>query len=240
MGEILNINPCPVFCESGEPYMTCDYGWRTNPVTGKKQFHSGIDITRWHGFSDIATICAIQTGEVVEVVRDVEGFSEEDVSGNYIVIEHADGYKSRYCHLAYKKIPEWIKKGVQVCKGDILGVMGDTGRTTGAHLHFQVKYLDEYIDPKPYILEEKTLLPKVIDMCVVMLRVLKKGDKFDVVKNLQILLNGKGYEGKNGLPLDVDGSFGGNTDYTVRKYQTDNCLKVDGVVGEKTWNKLLE
>lgn len=240
MGEILKVNPCPVFCESGEPYMTSDFGWRINPVTGKEQYHSGIDITRWHGFSDIATICAIQTGEVVEVVRDVEGFSEKDVSGNYITIEHADGYQSRYCHLAYKKIPDWIKKGVQVNKGEMLGVMGATGRTTGAHLHFQVKHNGENIDPKPYILEEKELLPKVIAMCIVMLRKLSKGDKFDVVKNLQILLNGKGYEGKNGEKLAVDGSFGGNTDFAVRKFQTDSSLKVDGIVGEKTWSKLLE
>ena len=239
MGVVLDVNPCPVFCEEGKPYMTSDFGWRTNPVTGKKQYHSGIDITRWHGFSDIATICAIQSGVVTEIVRDVEGFSEEQVSGNFITLEHADGYKSRYCHLAYKRIPDWLKIGVQVMKGDILGVMGETGRTTGPHLHFQVKHNDTNIDPKPFILEEEYLKPKVIDMCLIMLPSLKKGDKVDVVKNLQILLNGKGYEGKNGNPLAIDGSFGGQTDYAVRKYQTDFGLKVDGIVGEKTWTSLL-
>lgn len=78
------------------------------------------------------------------------------------------------------------------------------------------------------------------DTCMVELPVLKKGDKNETVKSLQILLNGKQYRDKDGLPLSVDGSFGGKTEYAVKTFQTKNKLTCDGVVGKSTWTKLIE
>lgn len=96
--------------------------------------------------------------------------------------------------------------------------------------HPDIEYIDE---PKPE--------PKG-DTCMIELPVLKKGMKEpkDTIKSLQILLNGKQYFDKDGIPLSVDGSFGGKTDYAVRQFQKKNNLTVDGVVGKSTWDKLMK
>lgn len=78
------------------------------------------------------------------------------------------------------------------------------------------------------------------DVCFVELRELKKGMKGEDVKSLQILLKGYGYKGSDKKVLAIDGSFGGNTDYAVRNYQKANGLVTDGIVGSKTWSKLLK
>lgn len=80
------------------------------------------------------------------------------------------------------------------------------------------------------------------DTVMIDLPVLKKGNKTDttVIKNLQILLNGKGYRDQNGDKLVVDGSFGGKTQYAVQKFQANNGLSADGIVGQNTWNKLMK
>ena len=72
------------------------------------------------------------------------------------------------------------------------------------------------------------------------LKVLKKGMKDPQVGTLQILLKGKGFKGKDGKVLQIDDSFGANTDFAVRAFQKKNDLEVDGVVGVNTWNKLLK
>ena len=81
------------------------------------------------------------------------------------------------------------------------------------------------------------------DKCMVELDVLKKGSKGSSVKSLQMLLNGYGYKDQNGNALVVDGSFGGKTDYAVKAFQKKvypACGEADGVVGTKTWTKLIE
>ena len=98
--------------------------------------------------------------------------------------------------------------------------------------HPDIQYVDE---PKP---ESKG------DTCMIELPVLRKGikDEKDAVKSLQILLNGKHYWDSEGLPLDVDGSFGSKTDYAVKSFQKDvypACGEADGVVGTLTWTKLI-
>ena len=75
--------------------------------------------------------------------------------------------------------------------------------------------------------------------CFVELPVLKKGDKNYSVKVVQMVLNGLGYKDQNGNKLDVDGSFGGKTDFCVRAFQKNKSLTVDGIVGGNTWAVLL-
>lgn len=81
---------------------------------------------------------------------------------------------------------------------------------------------------------------EVISTVSIELTVLQNGTRCEEVKTLQTLLNAKGYKGKNGKVLSVDGIFGSNTDYAVRAFQTAEKLSVDGIVGKNTWNKLLK
>lgn len=85
------------------------------------------------------------------------------------------------------------------------------------------------------------------DKCMIEIKVLRKGSKDsgkeNSVKSLQSLLNTYGYKDQNGNRLEVDGSFGGKTDYAVKAFQKKvypECGEVDGVVGSKTWTKLIE
>lgn len=75
--------------------------------------------------------------------------------------------------------------------------------------------------------------------CEVELTILKKGAKGTEVKSLQMLLKGYGYKGANKKVLDIDGSFGSNTEYAVKSFQKAAGLTQDGVVGSRTWTKLI-
>jgi hypothetical protein len=92
--------------------------------------------------------------------------------------------------------------------------------------------------PTPAPAPQPTPTPKE-ETCMVELPVLKKGSKNASVKDLQLLLNGKGFKGKNAKLLTVDGDFGTNTDHAVRNFQSNKGLTVDGIVGAKTWRALL-
>lgn len=97
---------------------------------------------------------------------------------------------------------------------------------------------DNQPTPEPAPAPQPTPTPKE-ETCMVELPVLKKGSKNASVKDLQLLLNGKGFKGKNAKLLTVDGDFGTNTDYAVRNFQSNKGLTVDGIVGPKTWRALL-
>jgi hypothetical protein len=128
-----------------------------------------------------------------------------------------------------------LKKGTTVKKNQIVGYMGSTGNSTGAHLHFGIKYAGAWIDPEPYLDKDYTE-PK--EVCNVELPVLKRGAKGDAVKALQTLLNAE-KEATGNKKLTVDGSFGAKTEEALRKYQAANKLTVDGSCGRKTWTSLL-
>ena len=75
---------------------------------------------------------------------------------------------------------------------------------------------------------------------MVELSVLRKGDKGSEVFSVQSILKAEGYKGDNGKILALDKSFGGNTEYAVKSFQKANGLTADGIVGSKTWDKLLK
>ena len=72
---------------------------------------------------------------------------EADGAGYYVVIDHLDGYKTSYLHMA-RYI---VEPGQFVVAGQIIGYCGSTGKSTGPHLHFNVLYNNEYVDPENYI-----------------------------------------------------------------------------------------
>ena len=110
------------------------YGYRKDPFTGKRKFHNGIDL---HARS--AKIFAMMQGRVIAVGQD-------KVSGKYVTFQHG-GFTVSYCHLSRVS----ASKGQIVKAGDIVGITGNTGRSTGEHLHITIRQKGEYINPKIFI-----------------------------------------------------------------------------------------
>lgn len=108
--------------------LSSKFGRRKDPITGKNgAFHSGVDIKAPVG----SPIAAAKEGIVKEVVHD----SGKEGYGNYVVIEHSDGTTSLYGHCNELN----VKKGQSVQKGQSIATVGSTGRSTGPHVHFEVK-----------------------------------------------------------------------------------------------------
>ena len=107
-------------------------GPRRDPVTGGSDFHSGLDIAGERG----QPVYATAAGTVVEVGR-------QSAYGNLIVIDHGFGLQTKYGHLLKFN----VGKGSKVQRGDIIGQIGATGRTTGYHLHYEVLANGRLLNP---------------------------------------------------------------------------------------------
>lgn len=161
MSRLLGLSQVPVFEEKGDAKVTTEFGRNIPdyPTPGKTGNHWGLDIVRCSdgSSSELATIVAIADGVIYAQRKWVKGFNSDYSAGNCVYIRHENGMVSKYFHLKYGTMPDWIKDDMEVHKGDVLGYMGATGVAYGAHLHFQVE--DENgtpVDPEPYLLGEKT------------------------------------------------------------------------------------
>lgn len=113
--------------------VTSGFGMRAHPITGQIVPHRGIDLVSW---SD-PLVRAPGGGRI--------SFAERNGNaGLMVTIEHGSGLSTSYMHLAEIH----VEQNEYVTKGDTLGVMGDTGATTGAHLHYEVKLGDQHLNPK--------------------------------------------------------------------------------------------
>ncbi|HED36514.1 MAG TPA: M23 family metallopeptidase [Gammaproteobacteria bacterium] len=112
------------------------YGTRTNPFTGKLQFHKGMDFAAKAG-SDVLTVA----GGVVTWSGDRYGY------GNLVEINHGNGYVTRYGHNA----ENLVEVGDTVKKGQVISLMGSTGRSTGPHVHFEVIKNGRQINPQKFV-----------------------------------------------------------------------------------------
>lgn len=112
--------------------------------------HRGVDIG-WYNFEDDNIIIAHSDGVIENLVKNYNKTDKTGNSyGNFILIKHDNGYKTRYAHLKYGSIK--VKVGQKVKLGDEIGVMGNTGRSSGRHLHFEViNTKGVRIDPTGYI-----------------------------------------------------------------------------------------
>ncbi len=146
-GEIFNIGyPFTEYHEIAQ-----SFGKRVHPITGEEQFHSGIDFKAEEGTPVLAGI---------EGKFDVD-YDEE--KGAYMTIYGENGVEVTYCHLQ-SDILRIVWSTMYIHKGDVLGNVGNTGKSTGAHLHMEVKIKGEYVDPEQYINDEsKELLHEVSD-----------------------------------------------------------------------------
>nr|WP_246427444.1 M23 family metallopeptidase [Paenibacillus phyllosphaerae] len=116
--------------------LTSSFGYRTDPFTGRSTFHAGIDI----GGEPGDPVFAAGDGLVTETGSDSS-------KGNYIVITHSNGLQTVYYHL--KRIT--AKLNDSALRGDKIGELGSTGRSTAPHLHFQIMQKDEAVNPLPYL-----------------------------------------------------------------------------------------
>ena len=146
----------PVLTEGTTLRVTSPFGYRTDPVTGEDgQGHKGIDLTLWRGYSALSAIGAAWDGTVTDVRDGVEGFDTVRSAGNRVTIDHGDGVVTKYYHLANGSIP--VQVGDSVAAGQVIGQMGSTGYSTGAHLHFQLEIYGEVVDPLPFLLGEEDI-----------------------------------------------------------------------------------
>jgi len=118
-------------------WVTSSFGFRTNPFTGLTQMHEGLDISNREGTPVIATADGI-----------VSATGKDFSYGNVVVISHGFGITSRYNHLS--KI--LVGAGQKVKRGDIVAEVGTTGKSTGPHLHYEVRVNGIPVNPARYIL----------------------------------------------------------------------------------------
>ena len=112
--------------------LTSPFGYRSDPFTGARSFHSGVDLAAPTGTSVKATL----DGKIAET-----GFSR--VFGNYVIITHERGYQSLYGHLS----AIYVKRGQYVTQGTVIGAVGNTGYSTGPHLHLSIYKNGRLINP---------------------------------------------------------------------------------------------
>ena len=115
------------------------YGYRKNPITGENQFHRGVDIAVAEG----TEVYAAQDGTVTTA-------EYNDSYGNYIVITDSKGYVTKYAHLESLN----VSAGQSVKHGAVIGKTGNTGASTGSHLHIECMYNGEYYNPLFYFEHE--------------------------------------------------------------------------------------
>ena len=112
------------------------YGMRVHPITGAWVLHQGLDI----GVAEGTPIFAVRAGTVTAATYN-------DSAGNYVTIDHADGFRSIYMHMAVYI----VSAGQEVAAGQVIGYVGSTGESTGPHLHIGISYNGVYLDPQGYL-----------------------------------------------------------------------------------------
>lgn len=114
--------------------ISSSYGRRTNPISGKRHNHTGIDLTCKRGEEILAP-----ADGVIETVRpSKKGF------GNFLTMRHSFGFMSSYAHLQKFK----VRSGQFVSKGDVIANCGNSGNSTGPHLHYEVRFLGRSLNPQ--------------------------------------------------------------------------------------------
>jgi murein DD-endopeptidase MepM/ murein hydrolase activator NlpD len=121
---------------SGDPSLTSPFGYRADPFLGRLALHPGVDLADAYG----AEIHAAASGRVVHA-GPAGGY------GNMVEIDHGNGLATRYAHMS----DVLVEEGQQVDKGAVLGKLGSTGRSTGPHLHYEVRVDGEPVDPERYL-----------------------------------------------------------------------------------------
>ena len=117
-------------------YFSSNYGYRLDPITGRNTFHTGVDLIAPPGSPVVAA-----AGGMVSTVAYVAEY------GNIVEVDHDNGLTTRYAHLSRSS----VKVGDVVMKGQVIAQVGSTGRTTGPHLHFEVREKGIPLNPNKFL-----------------------------------------------------------------------------------------
>lgn len=120
--------------------ITSAFGYRKDPFTRRPSFHEGTDISG--SYND--PVYAAAEGKVIAA-------SKDSSRGNYIEIDHSNGVKTTYMHL--RKLI--AVKGDIVSKGQLIGLVGSSGRSTGPHLHYEIKVNGKLVNPLAYLIKDR-------------------------------------------------------------------------------------
>lgn len=118
-------------------WVTSRFGYRQSPFTGKREFHKGLDIANHAGTPIVATADGI-----------ISYSGKKGMLGNLVIIDHGHGLVTRYGHIDTLE----VEVGATVKRGQIIARMGNTGRSTGPHLHYEVRLNGVPVNPTKYIL----------------------------------------------------------------------------------------
>ncbi len=132
--DIPNIWPI----KNGIGHISMAFGQNKHPIRGDWYIHKGMDISTYRSGDPVVSTA---NGQVVTVGFDPDGY------GNYIIVKHKYGIYTRYAHLSTTR----VQKGDQVSQHQIIGTIGNTGQSTGPHLHYEVHIGSDVVDPAKYI-----------------------------------------------------------------------------------------
>jgi len=122
-------------------HVASGWGWRIHPIDKVPKFHYGMDFSAAKGTEIHATGSGV-----------VEKAYNSSSYGNVVIIDHGYNYKSLYAHMSGFN----VKKGQKVTRGQVIGFVGNTGRSRGAHLHYEVSYKGKKVNPKDYYFNDLT------------------------------------------------------------------------------------
>ena len=145
-GEMASCIPAipPINPDKNKYRFSSSFGYRKDPFTGRSKRHSGVDFALKPG----NPIYATGDGVVEAVKFELFGY------GTQVLIDHGFGYKTRYAHLKTVGVAE----GMKVKRGECIGLSGNSGRSSGPHLHYEVIYMGRHVNPYNYF--DLTITPE--------------------------------------------------------------------------------
>lgn len=120
-------------------FVSSRFGWRMDPITGRRSMHRGVDFSARMGTPVYTTADGVVTYSGVE-----------QTYGNVVEISHGRGFTTRYAHLQRRL----VQKGQHITRGDVVGRVGSTGRSTFSHLHYEIEHEGERVDPLRFVLAD--------------------------------------------------------------------------------------
>ena len=126
----------PQVIPAASRFISSGFGYRTDPLDGGAAFHEGLDFKAAMG----SPIFAAARGQIAFV-------GQRTGYGNVVEIDHGNGFRTRYAHMSAFR----TRAGDRVKAGQLIGAVGSTGRSTGPHLHFEVRLNDQPVNPRPFL-----------------------------------------------------------------------------------------